>query len=82
MEKNDLIDSFEITNGYVFRQIFELYYKLIINVIPIYLKENGFILIQTLSPGFGFCLELFFFVFSKNSFLEILVTSLVSLLTL
>lgn len=44
MEKNDIIYSFEITNGYVFRQIFELYDKLIINVIPIYLKEKGFIL--------------------------------------
>ena len=44
MKKNDIIYSFEITNGYVFRQIFELYDKLIINVIPIYFKENGFIL--------------------------------------
>ena len=31
----------EITNGYVFRQIFEIYDRLIVNVIPIYFKESG-----------------------------------------
>ena len=31
----------EITNGYVFRQIFELYDKLVIEGIPMYLKESG-----------------------------------------
>lgn len=35
------IYSVEITNGYVFRQIFELYDKLIIEGIPVYFKESG-----------------------------------------
>ena len=33
--------SAEITNGYVFRQIFELYDKLVMEGIPIYFKESG-----------------------------------------
>ena len=33
--------SAEITNGYVFRQIFELYNKLVMEGIPIYFKESG-----------------------------------------
>lgn len=37
----NLIFSLEITNGYVFRQIFELYDKLVINSIPIFFKESG-----------------------------------------
>lgn len=45
----ELLYSFEITNGYVFRQIFELYDKLIVNVIPVYLKETGI----TLRTGSG-----------------------------
>jgi hypothetical protein len=35
------IYSVEITNGYVFRQIFELYDKLIIQGIPVFFKEDG-----------------------------------------
>lgn len=31
----------EITNGYVFRQLFEIYDRLVVNVIPIYFKETG-----------------------------------------
>lgn len=38
---DDLIFSMEITNGYVFRQIFELYDKLVINNIPMFFKESG-----------------------------------------
>lgn len=38
---NDVIFSIEITNGYVFRQIFELYDKLIISSIPMFFKESG-----------------------------------------
>ena len=38
---DDVIFSIEITNGYVFRQIFELYDKLIISSIPIFFKESG-----------------------------------------
>lgn len=43
MSKYDdtMIFSLEITNGYVFRQIFELYDKLIINNIPMFFKESG-----------------------------------------
>lgn len=37
----DYIFNIEITNGYVFRQIFEIYDRLIVNVIPIYFKESG-----------------------------------------
>ena len=36
-----LIYSVEITNGYVFRQIFELYDKLVLYGIPIVFKESG-----------------------------------------
>tara|TARA_Y100000592_G_C5422926_1_gene294154 strand:- start:314 stop:1123 length:810 start_codon:yes stop_codon:yes gene_type:complete len=36
----------EITNGYVFRQIFEFYNQLVVNKIPMFLKENG-VTIQT-----------------------------------
>lgn len=36
-----LIYSVEITNGYVFRQIFELYDKLVMQGIPIFFKEDG-----------------------------------------
>lgn len=39
MDEN--IFSFEITNGYFFRQIFEVYDKLVVQGIPIYLKEEG-----------------------------------------
>ena len=35
------IYSAEITNGYCFRQIFELYDKLVIEGIPVYFKESG-----------------------------------------
>lgn len=38
---DNIIFSLEITNGYVFRQIFELYDKLVINSIPIFFKESG-----------------------------------------
>lgn len=38
---DNLIFSLEITNGYVFRQIFELYDKLVINNIPMFFKESG-----------------------------------------
>ena len=40
-EPSTLIFSMEITNGYVFRQIFELYDRLVINGIPIFFKESG-----------------------------------------
>jgi hypothetical protein len=40
----------EITNGYVFRQIFELYDKLVIHGIPVFFKEKG-ITIQTGTGG-------------------------------
>jgi len=36
-----VVYSAEITNGYVFRQIFELYDKLVIEGIPVYFKESG-----------------------------------------
>jgi len=36
----------EITNGYVFRQIFEFYNQLVVNKVPMFLKENG-VTIQT-----------------------------------
>ena len=39
--EEDLIYSLEITNGYVFRQIFELFVKLVIQRIPMFLKEDG-----------------------------------------
>lgn len=45
-----LVYSAEITNGYVFRQIFELYDKLVIEGIPIYFKESG-ITIRTGTSG-------------------------------
>jgi hypothetical protein len=35
------IYSVEITNGYVFRQIFEIYDKLVMQGIPIFFKEDG-----------------------------------------
>ena len=38
---DNLIFSMEITNGYCFRQIFELYDKLVINSIPLFFKESG-----------------------------------------
>ena len=38
---DNLIFSMEITNGYVFRQIFELYDKLVISNIPIFFKKSG-----------------------------------------
>lgn len=38
---NTIIYSVEITNGYVFRQIFELYDKLVMQGIPIFFKEDG-----------------------------------------
>ena len=44
------IYSMEITNGYVFRQIFELYDKLVIQGIPIFFKEDG-ITIRTGTSG-------------------------------
>jgi len=47
---NTIIYSAEITNGYVFRQIFELYDKLIIEGIPIYFKDSG-ITIRTGTSG-------------------------------
>jgi hypothetical protein len=40
-KEEDLIYSLEITNGYVFRQIFELFVKLVIQRIPMFLKEDG-----------------------------------------
>jgi hypothetical protein len=40
-EINVVVYSAEITNGYVFRQIFELYDKLVIEGIPVYFKESG-----------------------------------------
>lgn len=49
---DDLIFSLEITNGYVFRQIFELYDKLVIEGIPVFLKESGVtIRASTVSTG-------------------------------
>lgn len=44
------IYSVELTNGYVFRQIFELYDKMVIQGIPIFFKENG-ITIRTSTCG-------------------------------
>ena len=41
MFDKDYVFDIELTNGYVFRQIFEIYDRLIVNVIPIYFKENG-----------------------------------------
>jgi hypothetical protein len=38
---DNLIFSMEITNGYVFRQIFELYDKLVISNIPMFFKKSG-----------------------------------------
>jgi len=38
---NTIVYSVEITNGYVFRQIFELYDKLVMQGIPIFFKEHG-----------------------------------------
>ena len=40
-EIDTVVYSAEITNGYVFRQIFELYDKLVIEGIPVYFKRNG-----------------------------------------
>lgn len=40
-EIDTVVYSAEITNGYVFRQIFELYDKLVIEGIPVYFKESG-----------------------------------------
>ena len=40
-EIETVVYSAEITNGYVFRQIFELYDKLVIEGIPVYFKESG-----------------------------------------
>ena len=48
--QDDIIYNLEITNGYVFRQIFELYDKLIIEGIPIYFKDSG-ITIRTGTSG-------------------------------
>jgi hypothetical protein len=41
MDKDKILYSLEITNGYAFRQIFELYSKLFIQGIPIFFKEDG-----------------------------------------
>jgi len=41
MDKDNLIYSLEITNGYIFRQIFELYVRLVIQTVPIFFKEDG-----------------------------------------
>lgn len=42
MDKDkQLVYSLEITNGYVFRQIFELYTKLVVRDIPIFFSEDG-----------------------------------------
>jgi len=40
MPDKELAYSLEITNGYVFRQIFELYIKLIIQSVPIFFSED------------------------------------------
>ena len=40
-ENTKYIFNMEITNGYVFRQLFEIYDRLVVNVIPMYFKENG-----------------------------------------
>ena len=45
-----LIYSIEITNGYVFRQIFELYDRLVIHGIPVFFKESG-VTIRTGTSG-------------------------------
>lgn len=39
-DSKPLVYNLEITNGYVFRQIFELYIKLVIQIIPIFLRED------------------------------------------
>ena len=44
------IYSIEITNGYIFRQIFELYDRLIIHGIPVYFKETD-VTIRTGTSG-------------------------------
>ena len=49
-ELDSVIYNIEITNGYVFRQIFELYDKLVIEGIPIYFKDSG-ITIRTGTSG-------------------------------
>lgn len=41
MDKKEFVYNLEITNGYVFRQIFELYIKLVIQGIPLFFKEDG-----------------------------------------
>lgn len=41
MDDEDLVYSLEITNGYIFRQIFELYVRLVIQTVPIFFKEDG-----------------------------------------
>ena len=41
MDNNKIIYSLEITNGYVFRQIFELYVILVVQGFPIFFKEDG-----------------------------------------
>lgn len=41
MDKENLLYSLEITNGYIFRQIFELYVRLVIQTVPIFFKEDG-----------------------------------------
>ena len=45
-ENGKEIFCMEITNGYVFRQIFEFYNQLVVNKVPMFLKENG-VTIQT-----------------------------------
>jgi len=50
MDNNkDLVYSLEITNGYVFRQIFELYVKLVIQGIPIFFRDD----VITIRAGSG-----------------------------
>jgi len=48
MDENNNKEIFcmEVTNGYAFRQIFEFYNQLVVNKIPMFLKENG-VTIQT-----------------------------------
>ena len=41
MDDKDLIYSLEITNGYIFRQIFEFYVRLVMQTVPIFFKEDG-----------------------------------------
>ena len=41
MSEKEIIFSFEITNSYVFKQIFDIHSKINITSVPFYFKEDG-----------------------------------------